>query len=88
MSTLTIPLPDFLTEQEAKLLWALKLYEEGHISSGKAAEIAGRTRKDFMLIMSERGFPVFDLSDDELESDIANAERACRFRHKLPDRTG
>jgi predicted HTH domain antitoxin len=88
MSTFTVPLPDTLSEPEAKLMWALKLYEEGHISSGKAAEIAGRTRHDFMLIMSEHGFPVFDIPEDEIESEVENANRASHFGHQLSDRPG
>ncbi len=40
-------------EKEAKFLLALKLYELGKISSGKAAKIAKLNRADFLLKMGE-----------------------------------
>ena len=36
-------------ESEARFLLALKLYEMGKLSSGKAAKIAGLNRVDFLL---------------------------------------
>ncbi len=40
-------------EKEAKFLLALKLYELGKISSGKAAKIAKLDRVDFLLKMDK-----------------------------------
>ncbi|MFN7170823.1 MAG: UPF0175 family protein, partial [Candidatus Omnitrophota bacterium] len=36
-------------EQEARFILALKLYELGKLSSGKAAELAGMSRIDFLM---------------------------------------
>lgn len=84
MATMTVTLPDALSESEARKLFALKLYEEGHASSGKAAEIAGLSKRDFLLLLGEQGLPVFDQSAEELESDFRNA-RSRGQQHKLPD---
>ena len=46
-------------EKEAKFLLALKLYELGKISSGKAAKIANLNRADFLLKMGEYGVSPF-----------------------------
>lgn len=52
--------------KEAKFLLALKLFELGRISSGKAAEICDLNRVDFLLSAGRLGIPVTDLDEDEL----------------------
>ncbi len=61
--TLTIPYPDSLPdvlrmskeefEQEARLLLAVRLFEEKKITSGQAAEMAGITRVAFLTRTGE-----------------------------------
>lgn len=57
--------------RELQMLAAIKLYELGRLSSGRAAELAGISRVEFLLCLSRyRVFPfAAELSD--LESDYA-----------------
>ena len=53
--------------RELRLLAAIKLYELGRLSSGRAAELAGKSRVEFLLLLGD--YKVFPLSSDleELE---------------------
>jgi predicted HTH domain antitoxin len=73
MSTIKIELPASLLlstgqsqEQfvrEAKFLLALKLFELGRLSSGRAAELCGMNRVDFLLLAGRTGVPLLDLDE-------------------------
>ena len=52
---------------------AVKFYEMGRLSSGRAAELAGLTRVAFLSKLAEFGVSVSDLSLEELKKDVANA---------------
>lgn len=56
---------------ELRLLAAVKLYELGRLSSGRAAELAGMPRVEFLLTLAR--FKVFPLEAElrELESQRA-----------------
>jgi predicted HTH domain antitoxin len=47
--------------KEAKFLLALKLFELGRLSSGKAADLCALPRVDFLLLAGRAGVPVVDL---------------------------
>jgi predicted HTH domain antitoxin len=51
---------------EAKFMLALKLFEVGRLSSGKAGELCGMGRVEFLLAAGRAGVPVVALEDDEL----------------------
>ena len=53
-------------EEEARYLLALKLYELGKISSGKAAKIAGISRVAFLLRMGMYKVSPFQMKLDEI----------------------
>ena len=53
-------------EEEARYLLALKLYELGKISSGKAAKIAGISRVAFLLRMGKYKVSPFQMNLDEI----------------------
>lgn len=55
------------------MLSAAKLYEMGKLSSGRAAQLAGLSRVEFLQALSRYNVPVFDLSTEELERDMQNA---------------
>lgn len=63
---LTVNRPLGLSEDEAKLLLAIKLYEVGKISLSKAAKLAGFSKRTFMEILGRYGVPVFAYSPEEL----------------------
>ena len=73
MSNVTLALPDAITESEARLLLAIKLFEVGRLSCGKAAEVAGVSKRSFMEILGQHRIPVFNSSAEELANDVANA---------------
>ena len=52
---------------------AAKLYEMGKISSGRAAELAGVSRIQFLRQMGRYGVSIFDLTEEELAQDFSNA---------------
>ena len=52
---------------------AVKLYQMGKLSSGRAAQLAGIPRVAFLHSLSEYGVPIIDLTHDELIQDLANA---------------
>lgn len=75
MRKLYLNIPDSVDkgDNELALIIASKLYEDGTLSSGQAAELAGVTKKTFIELLGKYGVSVFSDSVDDLESDIANA---------------
>ncbi len=59
-------------EQEARFFLAIKLYELGKISSGKAAQLAGVERVVFLRRLGEYQVSPFQVSMDEI---LEEAER-------------
>jgi len=53
-------------EEEARYLLALKLYELGKISSGKAAKLAGLNRVDFLLRLGRYKVSPFQVDLNEI----------------------
>lgn len=53
-------------EEEARYLLALKLYELGKISSGKAAKIAGLSRLAFLMRLGRYKVSPFQMDLDEI----------------------
>jgi len=56
---------------EARFLLALKLFEQGRISSGKAGTLCGMGRVEFLLAAGRAGVPVVDLSPHEMADEFA-----------------
>ncbi|MEO5353972.1 MAG: UPF0175 family protein [Magnetococcus sp. XQGC-1] len=50
---------------------ALKLFEQGRISSGKAGRLSGMGRVEFLLAASRAGVPVVDLNQNEMDEEFA-----------------
>lgn len=73
MSSMTIALPDGISEAEAKLLLAIKLYEQGRVSGGKAAELAGYSKRTFLELLGKSGIAVLDSPAEELADDVTHA---------------
>jgi predicted HTH domain antitoxin len=75
MRTISINLPDFidLNEKEIKLLIATKLYEEGKLSLGEAAQLAELSKRAFIEILGRFDNSLFNYNDEELRNDVKNA---------------
>ena len=56
---------------ELRFLLAMKLFEQGRISSGKAGRLCGMGRAEFLMAASRAGVPVVDLSQQELDEEFA-----------------
>jgi predicted HTH domain antitoxin len=80
MRTITIDLPNSLelNDQEARMVFASKLYEMGKLSLGQAAELAGYSKRTFMELLSNYGVSIINYSPDELDQDLKNAQRHSR----------
>lgn len=60
--------------KELQVLAAVKLYELGRLSSGRAAELAGMSRVEFLLELKRyKSFP--------LEAELAELEADARRHH-------
>lgn len=76
MKTLTLHIPDLvdLEEREAKMILASRLYEQGKLSSGQAAELAGLSKRAFIELLGNYGVSIFNYPPSDLEKDVKNAE--------------
>ena len=61
--------------EEARILVAVKLYEMGRLSTGAAADLADVPKPLFLMKLAEHGIDTFDMSEEELQCDLANARR-------------
>ncbi len=57
-------------EQHIRLMAALKMFELGKVSSGKAAELAGMSRVEFIETCGRYRVSVFNYTPEELEKEI------------------
>ncbi len=80
---LVVPIPQALPDamqvtpeefaREARMAMAAKLYELKCLSSGKAAQLAGVSRVEFVLELHRFCVAVIGLTADEILADVANA---------------
>ena len=83
MQVLSIPYSDDLLvatgkskdafEQELRFLLAVKLFELRRLSLGKAAELCGMKKLNFMDEMGRMGIPVINLDNDQIRNELKNA---------------
>lgn len=83
MSIISIDIPDEIlislketTEtlsQELHILSAVKLFELGKLSSGRAAQLAGFSRVQFLITLGRYQVFPFILTLEDLQHDIDNA---------------
>lgn len=70
---INIPETIDLDDQEAKLLFASRLFELGKITLGQAASLAGLSKSSFMEILANYGVSVLNHPASEIENDLNNA---------------
>ena len=85
---LTVDYPDSIaeavktTQEEFKaqilLMAALKLFELGKLSSGKAAELAGLSRTEFLEMCGRYRIPAYNYPDEEIEIELRTDVEAMR----------
>jgi predicted HTH domain antitoxin len=57
-------------EEAIKEFSVLGLYLEQRISVGKAAELLGVRKREFVRLLSRRGIPYLDYTDEELDEEF------------------
>ena len=75
MKTLTLNIPDSLEvdNRDLAMLVSTRLYEQGKLSLGQAAEVAGLTKRTFAELLGSYGVSIFNFPAADLKRDVANA---------------
>ncbi len=75
MKTLTLNIPDDLDvdNRDLAMLVSTRLYEQGKLSLGQAAEIAGLTKRTFTELLGSYNISIFNFPASDLARDVANA---------------
>ncbi len=75
MKTLTLNVPDSLDvdNRDLAMLVSTLLYEQGKLSLGEAAEVAGLTKRTFAELLGSYGVSIFNYPPQDLTRDVANA---------------
>lgn len=75
MKTITLNIPDNLGVDDLQLIMVLasRLYEQGTLSLGQAAELAGLSKRTFVELLGSYGVSVFNFPPQDLSKDIAHA---------------
>lgn len=84
-ATLEIKLPDSVTlsDFDIKMTLAAKLYEDGILSGGQAAELAGISKRTFIELLGKYGVSVFGYDSDDLEEDLRNLRQDISTEDRL-----
>jgi predicted HTH domain antitoxin len=70
VSELRVELPDTLSQDEARTLLAVKLFEVGRVTLGQAARIADLSKRTFMEVLGRYSVPVFNYSPEDLRREL------------------
>jgi predicted HTH domain antitoxin len=75
MKTLTFNVPDSfdLDDKEVAMLLATKLYEQGKLSLGQAAELVGLSKRTFAELLGRYNVSIFNYPASDLARDVKNA---------------
>lgn len=75
MKTLTLNIPDNLDVDNTDLAMLVStiLYEQGKLSLGQAAEVAGLTKRTFAELLGKSNVSIFNFPASDLSRDVANA---------------
>lgn len=58
-------------EQEAGFLLAAKMFELGKLSSGRAADLCGMNRADFLIALGSVGVSMIHVDESDLCAELA-----------------
>ena len=75
MKTLTLNIPDNLDvdNRDLAMLVSTSLYEQGKLSLGQAAEVAGLTKRTFAELLGKFNVSIFNYPASDLSRDVANS---------------
>ncbi|MFP3091178.1 UPF0175 family protein [Treponema sp. TIM-1] len=71
----TLEVPDVanISQTDAQILFAMKLFEADKLSLGKAAEVAGLSYRAFYELLIRYGIPVVTMTEEDVKWEIAHA---------------
>ena len=71
---ISVEIPELnIKEEEIKFLLAMKLFEEGLVSLGKASEISAYSEKTFTELLLRKGIYPLKYSSLDIKKEIENA---------------
>ena len=70
---ITLPEMSTTTDADLKMTLASRLYENGQLSLGQAADVAGLTKRTFIELLGKYDVSLFSQTSEELREDIINA---------------
>jgi predicted HTH domain antitoxin len=75
MKVLTLHVPDSLDldNMQIAMLVASRLYEQGKLSLGQAAELAGLTKRAFSELLGAYNVSIINHPASDISRDVANA---------------
>ena len=75
MKVLTLNIPDdlHLDDLQVAMLVASRLYEQGKLSLGQAAEMTGLTKRTFAELLGVYNVSIFNYPASDISKDVANA---------------
>jgi predicted HTH domain antitoxin len=74
---LTLEVPDManVSQTDAQILFAMKLFVVDKLPLGKAAEVAGLSYRTFYELLVRYGIPVVTMTEDDVKWEIENARK-------------
>jgi predicted HTH domain antitoxin len=75
MKKLVLNIPDSIDLDEKELIMTLaaKLYEEGKLSLGQAADLVGLSKRTFAELLGKHNVSLFNYPASDLAQDVNNA---------------
>ena len=75
MKTVTVKIPDSLDidNVDVTMILAASLYEQGKLSLGQAAEVAGLTKRTFAELLGRYKVSIFNSPAEDISNDAVNA---------------
>jgi predicted HTH domain antitoxin len=75
MKTITLEIPDSVDvdNRDVAMLVSTRLYQQGRLSLGQAAEVAGLSKRTFAELLGKYEVSIFNFPATDLSKDVANA---------------
>jgi predicted HTH domain antitoxin len=75
MRHLTLNIPDSIDidDREVVMTLATRLYENGKLSLGQAAELVGLSKKTFAELLGKYNVSIFNFPASDIQRDVENA---------------
>jgi predicted HTH domain antitoxin len=71
LAGLTVELPFTVSNDEARMALAIRLFEKGRVSLGQAANLVGFSKRAFLDILGREGIAVVNYPVSELEKELS-----------------